>query len=142
MNLSLFLTGGWGSLWRPTCHCFACHPWGEEGGCQTQYAQCHSIYRFWVLTAPLSDYRLSTLTIFYILLLVNILYLPTIHEILDYLTIFSILRKTLLKKRKEEQRQRVEWPRIREHLIDYYRATWIQLLCELAFIGKSLHNFF
>ena len=53
MNLSLFLTGGWGFSWRPTCHCFARHPLGEGGGGQTQYARCHAIYRFWVLMAPL-----------------------------------------------------------------------------------------
>ena len=62
--------------------------------------------------------------------------------ILDYMTIFYIPRKTLLKKRKEEQRQRVELAKRREHLIDYYKATWMQLICELAFIGKSLNNFF
>ena len=68
--------------------------------------------------------------------------IPIPFMILDYLTIFYISRKNLLKQRKEEQRQRVELARIREHLIDYYRATWMQLLCELAFIGKSLHDFF
>ena len=61
--------------------------------------------------------------------------------ILDYMTIFYIPRKTLLKKRKEEKRQRDELAKRREHLIDYYKATQMQLICELAFIGKSLYSF-
>ena len=61
--------------------------------------------------------------------------------ILDYMTIFYIPRKTLLKKRKEEKRQRDELAKRRENLIDYYKATWMQLICELAFIGKNLNSF-
>ena len=55
----------------------------------------------------------------------------TIHS-----TKFYSARKTLMKKREEEKRKRLELSRRRENLINYYKTTWIQLICELAFIGK------